>query len=227
MAKVVCMSMWMNDADRNLDDRMTHLLSKSGIDRYIWVIGDSSDGTELRLREAAAMFPDIEIIRNDTGMEATDPDTRLRKLSLTVNAGLAAIREDDTHLLLHESDLISPHDVAERFVAADVDAIAGWVSLGENGIFYDTYAYRAHGVKFNNEPPYHVVYRPDELFEVESFGSCWMVRTELIRGMQCERGGVIDICAEIRKRGGRLWVDPRIPIVQPVALWRSQNHASV
>lgn len=232
MAKhVVGLCMWRNDARRDLANRITHLLQKQGVDAWVWVVGDSDDSTPMVLQNAAARDRRVLVIEHNTFIHVSDPDSRLYRASQTINPALAAIGSGDTHVFLHESDLQTPPDIALRFLEhlarPEVGGIAGWPTLGEGGVFYDTYAYRQNGEKFTNDPPFHACYRPDALFEVESFGSCWMAKTGYVRGVQCERGGIIDICRQMRQRGARLWVDPQIPVVQPVHLWRSMSHASI
>src|SRR5690242_9713161 len=48
---VVIASMWRNDEDRHLNERVRNLLWKTYPKlRWVWVVGDSSDGTEQALR---------------------------------------------------------------------------------------------------------------------------------------------------------------------------------
>lgn len=226
---VAMLSLWRNDMERHLERRIEHLLSKEGVSRWIWVIGDSTDNTEDILAAWADAMPYITLIKHDTGMgAATSPDEKLIRQSLTVSAGLAALTEEDDYVLLHESDLISPEDVAPRFLATKRRAVAGWVTLGDGPeVFYDTYAYRRNGMKFTNDPPYHPDYRPDRLFEVDSFGSCFLAPAWALKGLPVQRGGVIEMCAHMRALGLSLWVDPSVHIVQPRDLWEAAEHASV
>lgn len=227
--RIVILSMWQNDS-ATVYERAVHLLKKThdGYLRWVWVVGDSSDDTEEKLNHVRAEYwgKDIILIRHDTGIAGDDPKTRLLRASQTANAGLDAVRGDDQYVLWHESDLRSPEDVVTRFLATGKGPVAGWVTLGENGIFYDTFAYTRDGRRFRNQAPYHDCYWPDRIFEVDSFGSCWMGYAADIRdGVRCQGMGVLDLCAGFKARGRRLWVDPRIPIVQPVELWISRAHA--
>jgi hypothetical protein len=140
------------------------------------------------------------------------------------------VRPEDDYLLLHESDLHTPPDLVGRFLKDGLCPIAGWITLTVNGyqMFYDTWAYRKDGQMFSNYPPYHPCYTPDQPFEVDSFGSCWLCYAEDIRaGARCERLAVLDLCRQFKDKGRRLWIDPTIPVVQPTALWTSREHAAV
>jgi hypothetical protein len=218
--------MFMNDAGRNLLGRLDHLTEKTYPNlRWVWLVGDSSDHTEdiIRFYTERTML-DIEIVRRDTGIAASNPQERVRRMSVTRSAGMDTVREDDDLWLMHESDLITPVDIIERYLGTGKCPVAGWVTLGDS-IFYDTWAYRRNGEMFLNWP---APLRPfgNEVFEVDSVGSCWMLDAADIRdGLRCESRDVVELCDKLRQRGRQIWVDPNIPIVQPKELWVSHGHA--
>src|SRR5688500_12272074 len=110
------LSLWRNDSQRHLDRRVNHLLSKTYPRlRWVWVVGDETDDTEARLRKHWHGL--IEFVRGDTRIGGDDPPERMRRMSLAASAGLAAVRSTDDYVVIHESDLISPPDVVERFLA--------------------------------------------------------------------------------------------------------------
>jgi predicted O-methyltransferase YrrM len=229
---VVMMSLWRNDANKKLRQRAEHLINKRNLSsrlRWVWIVGDSDDDTEAILRQTAAeywsMKLDITVVRHDTGIEGEDSNTRVRRLSLTANAGFDLVRDNDDYWLIHESDLQSPDDLVERFVKHAEDdrcPIAGWPTL--DGNFYDTWAYiDTNGENFNNNTK-----RPDRWFEVLSVGSCWMLHAEDLRaGLRCEKFAVVELCDKLRAdHDRRLWVDPAIQIIQPREFFRSRSHAT-
>lgn len=227
MPSVCMMSLWRNDVTRNIEARTKHLLSKRGVSRWVWVEGDSSDGTFVAL-QGMKQGKDVEIIHYDTGIVGDDEHTRMRRLSATVKAGFAQVRPADDYWLIHESDLISPPDLVKRFLATGKCPVAGWpvleVAPGQE-IFYDTWAYRRFGVRFSNLPPYHPCYDEKELFEVDSVGSVWMFHAEDIRrGLVCTYNACVELCDQLRAMGRDIWVDPLIRIVQPRALWQATRH---
>jgi hypothetical protein len=128
---------------------------------------------------------------------------------------------------MHESDLRSPANLVEIFLdhaQAGRCPIAGWPVLPvrpDLALFYDIWAYRKDGVMFTNAPPFHACYTPDAPFEVDSFGSCWLADAQDMRqaSIRFAELAVLDICAQLRELGRHLWVDPKLTIVQPPALW--------
>jgi hypothetical protein len=225
----VLLSFWRSDVARDLEKRAEHLLAKGGRGvRFVWVVGDSQDDTEARLREFA--HPGVTIIRHDTGIVGEDCDTRLTRFSRTADAGLDAIGPGDDRVLIHESDLRSPRDVVRQLAGGSDEAVAGWptLTIGGRTIFYDTWAYRAQGQRFEAYPPYHDVYHPRQRFEVESVGSVWSLPAAAVRaGVRCQDGGSVGICAGLRKRGVHVLVDPTVTVVQPVRLWGPPSGAPI
>lgn len=217
----VLLSFWRTDVARDLEARVAHLLAKGGRGvRWLWVVGDSTDDTEARLRELA--HPAVTIIRHDTGIVGEDRVTRLTRFSRTADAGLAMIQPGDRRVLIHESDLRSPRNIVRALDGTPTEAVAGWptLTIGGRTILYDTWAYRAEGHKFDSHPPYHRVYEPRRRFEVESVGSVWSLpAAPIMDGVRCEDEGSVGICAGLRARGVHILVDPTIPVVQPFHLW--------
>lgn len=226
---VAAISMWRNDAERDIAKRVTHLLDKSYPRlSYIWVVGDSTDETENILYDLTTHDPRVYIVHYDTGIEGDEPDTRVLRMGQTFNAGLDAIRATDQILVCHESDLVSPVDIIQRLLAIPGDVTAGWPMLGD--LFYDTFAYRKDGQMFSNYPPYHPCYRPDKPFEVDSVGSLWAAPSGVFlgpHGLRCYKGAVVDLMRNMKGLGMKVMVDPTLKIVQPVALWRSYRHADI
>lgn len=227
---VVMLSMWKDDSERDLKQRALRLLSKTyPALRWVWVVGDSEDDTEARLRALVVAHPAgerVTIVRHDTGIVGDDPETRLLRLSETANAWWPEVREDDAYCLIHESDIDSPPDLVERFLATGKCPVAGWplLKLGSQWLFYDSFVYRKDGVRFTNTPPYHACYRPGEVFEVDSVGTVWMFYAEDVRaGARCDRMGALDLCRWMRERGRRIYVDSTLVMYQPVELWTPQE----
>lgn len=209
--RVVIVSFWRNDTQREIRRRMEHLISKSYPNlRFLWVSGDNSDSTLDILHEFAFKNHDkeIEIVQSNTRIEGEGLENIWLRLSQTLNFAFARVRKDDEYVLHHESDLITDVDIVEKFLATGKCPIAGWPTItlpvdfgllekdklppfisqrleeelkSTTNVFYDTWAYRKDGVMFTNNPPYHACYRSDEPFEVDSFGSCCMFHAEDIR----------------------------------------------
>lgn len=227
-------NMWRNDTRRNLRERALHLLTKSyPALRWVWVVGDSEDETYAQLLtivNEVRPLRRVDLIRHDTGIVGNDMPNRLRRMSETANQWLAQVQADDDYLLIHESDIISPVNLVERFLR-HVDAgrcpVAGWPILpvtDTQAVFYDIWAYRKDGRRFTNTPPFHECYNPNTPFEVDSVGTCWLLHAEDIRrGARFTNGAVVELCEQLRGYGRRFWVDPKLVVVQPKALWEPHN----
>lgn len=219
--KVAMLSLWRNDAGRQLLERARRLTDKTYPRlRWIWVVGDSEDATGDILRDFAKQSgKDITILEHMTGQSR-----RLKCLSLSASLGYDAVRADDDLVFTHESDLISPPDVIERLLASGKMPVAATVWLRLNNtrppIFYDIWAFRKDGRLFSNYPPYHDCYVASAPFEVDSFGSVWMCHAEDIRtGVRCDERACVEICEKLKARGRSLWVEPRVRCEQPRELW--------
>lgn len=228
MSNVVISSLWRNDGKRHLDVRAAHLLSKtnpSGAIRWVWVVGDSDDDTEMRLHAIAAQSGcEITLIRHDTGIKGDSPAVRLHRLSETANAAFKALEDMDDLWLIHESDLVSPSDLVWRLLTIGGDVVSGWPTL--NGKMYDIWAYSKDGRLFNADFPFHPCYRPDQPFELDSVGSVMMFPAEqLRRGVRFYNMGVRDLCKQFKDNGLKIWCDPSIEVIQPVELWSKQEFA--
>lgn len=228
-ATIAMLSCWRNDEARNLEARAAHLLSKTypGL-RWVWVVSDSDDLTYAMLQRIMRTHLDQDITVVDLHRDGPPPKERMRRFGSAAQAGIECVQDTDAAVLIHESDLISPPDVVERFLAVGGEVVAGWPVLGDASNFYDIWAYRGlDGRHFTNTPPYHPSYRPDAPFEVSSVGSCWLLPAAAVRdGIRCDTFGAVELCAGLRRRGYRIWVDPTIEIVQPLDLWTAHAFPS-
>lgn len=231
--KVAILSLWMNDEHRHIAERIDRLLRRSYRNRrYIWLVGDSTDGTFEILRSAAeAAYTELGVCvtvgRRETGIQVvgevagtTNPD-RLKRLSVTVTEAFRMIEPEDDYVIIHESDLVTPHDIVELFLA-NADAgrcpVAGWPILEHPSagmLFYDTWGYsHESGDQFWNTEP-----RPGAPFVVSSFGSVAMIRAHDLSFMTVRSNAFREICWNLRQKGRRLWCDPSITVIQPTELW--------
>lgn len=232
LPRVVMCSLWRNDVNRRLVDRVEHLLAKAETYpalRWVWVVGDSTDDTAQALGELSIGY-DVRIVDiGNTGIVGEDVPTRLRRLSETANEWWHWIDGAD-YVLVHESDIVSPPDVVNHLVSYAERGkcpIAGWPVLEVRpGVtwFYDSFCYRKDGVRFSNQPPYHACYKADEPFTVDSFGTMYLFDAEDVPLVRFEDKAVLDLCRQLREQGRTLWVDPTLVIQQPHDLW-TYHHA--
>ena len=218
---ITVMSLWRNDEERHLQDRVVHLLSKrSFLDvRWLWVVGDSTDGTERFLRDVASLNPAITVIRHDSGMpDSGNVVERRRRSAWTASRMFEEIPLDAEYVCLHESDLRSPDDVLDRLLTVSAnEPVAAWPVINLNGTpqFYDIWAFRfLNGTQFS---PFMT--RPKRPFEVGSFGSCWIAPADFVRGRQLDETAIVGLCQRWRMEGIRMWADPRTIVEQPTSLW--------
>lgn len=226
LPRVVMCSLWRNDEQKRLADRVAHLLSKAEVYpalSWVWVVGDSTDDTARTLAALSDGYPVTIVDVGDTGIPGEDVATRLRRLSATANEWWKWI-DDAEYVLVHESDIVSPPDVVNRLVAHAGRGrcpIAGWPTLSLQGrkLFYDIFCYRKDGVRFTNDPPYHTCYQATEPFTVDSFGTMYLFHAEDVPLVRFENNAVLDLCRQLREQGRTLWVDPQLTIQQPHDLW--------
>lgn len=233
---VVMCSLWRSDVNRRLADRVQHLLAKAETYpalRWVWVVGDSRDNTThaLAAHVVGAQHPlsrghPVQIVDvGSTGIEGDDMPTRLRRLSETANEWWNWCENAD-YVICHESDLVTDPDVVNQLVAnaeRGICPVAAWPTLEiQPGVVwcYDVWAYAKDGVRFTNQPPYHACYKPDEPFEVDSFGSVYLFRAEDVPLVRFEDQAVRDLCRQLKEAGRTLWCDPRIRCEQPKDLWQ-------
>lgn len=243
---IVGISLWYGDASKHLADRAMHLLRKVAVDRWIWSVRPTNDPTQFMLDAVARHCDsDVEIIVEDWEQS----EHRLERLSKAGDNALDHVRDSETHVLWHESDLFSEDGVAIALGDATLPsaerpaAIGGWPwlshcpndrSLGiktpkwmglDEPLFYDTWGYRAGGVRFGNRPPYHECYRPDQPFRLDSVGSVVLMDAWWIRqGCRMGGNGLVGLCDAMRATAsGEVWCVPTVPVVQPFELWSFQN----
>lgn len=224
---IVVMSLWRNDANRNLRERALHLLDKKRSLEYeavfLWAVGDCNDDTYEQLCGIAVEYFDshtIFVLRADTGIVGEDVDTRRMRSSATATRMFAAFPHyypSAKYVMLHESDLQSPPDVIDRLLECDPFPCAGWpiITLADGPQFYDTWAYRyTAGDYFTAGAP-----QPQYPFRVRGFGSVWAAPAHLVAGRVLKCLAIRELCEQWWEEGVPMFCDPRVIIEQPTALW--------
>ena len=225
------LSLWRNDATSHLIKRANHLLHKTadqGVS-WLWGVGDCTDQTaELLEAHAARLVGEgrVRVVNVDTGIVGEDPETRRRRGSASASQLFHQLDPLAEYAMLHESDLVSPDNVADLLLAAgDGAPMAGWPVIQLNGRFqfYDTWAYRdMTGQPFSPHPPYSPQYTEAGPFRLRSFGSVWVVPAAILRDRTITELAVLELCGQWTAEGHALWCDPRVSVVQPVELWEAQ-----
>lgn len=230
---IALVSLWRNDADRNLEERAYHLMEKTSRSHAItlvWGVGDSADDTAAKLREyAQKMFGEhwylrVRIVDIGTGIMGEDLDSRRRRLGESATILFSKLPNTQdlfgpyTHVVLHESDLLTDHYVVDHlFNAAEGAPCAGWpvIDIGNGKQFYDIWAYRhLNGRYFTPDEQ-----APRSLIRVLSFGSVWIAPIDMVAGRTLDQSCIKGLCAQWTQEGHHLYCDPSIVVVQPRGLW--------
>ena len=237
--RTIGLATWMADSGRHMVRRMTHLLGKEDVDKWVWIVRPTNDNTVNMLRMYEQQHPDRVCVL----LEDWHPnEDRIVGLSCLGDHGInKALQMGAERLLIHESDLLTPINVVSLLRETRAACVGGWpilaggklppfllltpdATLLEEPIFYDTWGYRAGGVRFKNSAPYHEVYQPRP-FRLDSVGSVALIDCEYLRGgARFFPGAFVTLCESIRGLGGEVWCDPRVPVVQPVELWNFNDN---
>lgn len=224
---IVLGSLFRNSAGRHIGlyfDRVRALqdaLPAGDTLRLALVEGDSVDNTASLLRVFAngLDIPLDLVTRNHGGpvYGSTEEVARMTALSQVGNGFLEAVQDTDDVAIYVESDLIWAPDtmlrLAQQLQSGVVDVVSPLVFAG--AAFYDIWAFRKSGVRFGPFHPYHHELVFDGLTEVDSTGSCLVMRAAVARAVRMSDGALVEFCNNARSRGYRVWVDARERIGHP------------
>lgn len=192
--------------------------------RAVAVEGDSTDATQAQLQALATKVSglfELEIVTCNHGgpvYHSTESPQRMEALSKVGNAILGSIRENDDIVIYVESDLIwdgaTISALIDHVVAGESDVVAPLVFAGNN--FYDVYLYRKNGERFGPFPPYHSQLNALGLTDVDSAGSCLVMRAEVARKCRIRDGrALLGFCDDVRANGYSIKVDSTLSIRHP------------
>lgn len=224
---IVIGSMFRNTAGRHNHLyflRMVDLLAAAGMRgdkvRLALVEGDSSDDTRGELeRYAVSLGLPLDLITRNHGgpvYGSTEEPSRMQALSYVANGFMEAVRETDDVAMYVESDLIwTPkvfYHLADQ-LRPGVDVIAPLVFAGT--AFYDIWGFRKSGIRFGPFEPFHHELVQDGLTEVDSVGSCLVMRPEVAMRTRMTDYALVQFCDNARAGGYHVWVDARERIFHP------------
>lgn len=205
-------------------DGLDHALYEQGHKlTFVWGEGDSADGTKKALLAARYRFQAtvVDCTHGGKVYGSVVNVQRFRQLAYVGRRIFAAIPDDADVVVYCESDLVwEPATLValiERVASGECAVIAPMVFLRRDGwpvdppAFYDVFAYRADGQHFTHQPPYHPAYVADRPFQVDSVGSCVVMRGEIARRLIFDEQTIFpDLCRQIRAGGDSVWVDPTL-----------------
>lgn len=208
----------------NQIDALAHLLVKRG-DWLSLVLGygDSDDGTGEMLFDAAANSIGARLVEVSHGGQAYGSVVnaqRFKQLAYVGNKILANVPFEDADAVIWlESDLIwEPSVIAELLNHLQWRACVAPCILDSNGTtWYDTWAYRQGGICFVKQRPYHsCMMQGDHMIELDSVGSCVVMRADAIKGVTVPEDDVIvGVCRQIKDMGGRVFLDSSLEVFHP------------
>lgn len=191
--------------------------------RLIAVEGDSCDATEVQLQRYAVQLEphfDIQIVKREHGgpvFGSTEAPERMKALSYVGNGIFESVRGQDEVLVYVESDLIwNAHTMLRLIYRLEVgqDVIAPMIFAGES--FYDIWGFRKNGVRFEPVKPYHPDLDSNGLTEVDSAGSCLVMRGEVARKCRMvEDMALVGFCKDVRDSGYHIYCDSRECVRHP------------
>jgi len=175
--------------------------------------GDSTDETK-RMLELNAKWTQIPVRVVDVShggpvFGSTEAPERMVALSKVCNTMLDNIDREADVLVYVESDLDwMPHVICTLIERAlwrkdGFDVFAPMVMAGE--AFYDTWGFRCDGQRFSPFPPFHPALKGKKIVEIESAGSCLVMRAQVahecrIRNDYC----LVGWCEDARGKGYKI-----------------------
>lgn len=206
----------------NWISQLEGLRSVSGGEEVVGVAveGDSDDrtysvlyanrhkiGEVLKVEHGGPMYPSV-----------IDPQ-RWRQLSVASNAVLAAAnRRCGPHdkFVYVESDLMWEPSMMMGLLA-HLDTYAAVAPMSMHGErFYDTFGHTKDGKAFASYPPYFPEFTPDKLALIDTAGSCFAVRGDVLpilefSAIDCIRG----VGRSLAAHGLTLTLDPTLAVFHP------------
>jgi GT2 family glycosyltransferase len=182
--------------------------------RVVAVEGDSEDDTRQRVATGAKSRKlDLDLRHLSHGgpvFGSTEAPERMAALSKVGNEILNGVTNQDDVLVYVESDLgWDPHTIGSLVdVVAEnrggFDVITPLVMAGST--FYDIWAFRKNGSRFGPFKPYHPELSETGITEVDSVGSCLVMRAEVGRMVRMTDGALVEWGNNARRAGFKIGV---------------------
>jgi hypothetical protein len=187
--------------------------------------GDSTDGTyELLVTAMTERQLLGTVLRVDHGgpkFGSVNDPVRWTQIALVWNTVMDRVTQDISsgdRFLAIESDLVAPVDTFTTLLndLKDYPAVSPMSMHGPTGMFYDTYGHVKNGIRFKPWPPHHPDVNGDRFVEIDSSGSCWAMRSEVVPTTRfspedCPRG----IGRTLKAHGYALWLDQSVDVIHP------------
>lgn len=182
------------------------------------VHGDSTDDTERAL--VLAGFRTVACHLGTPRYGSTEQPERMVALSKVGNAIFNAVQPDCDVLVYVESDLIwDAHTIGSLIDMAarqdgGFDVFAPLIFAGD--CFYDVWGFRKNGSRFAPFAPYHSELDHTGLTEVDSVGSCLVMRGDVARACRIRNNYcLVGWCEDARAHDFRVAVHPGFRVKHP------------
>lgn len=191
--------------------------------QLVWGEGDSTDGTLSMLKGATFRFRAnvIDCTHGGKVFGSIEDTERFDQLAYVGNCIWQAIPADTDAVVYIESDLLwQPETIIGLLEGLTAyPAVSPMVMhiknpglyKGEGPFFYDRWAFRRNGVRFTNEPPYHVDIGK-EMLRLDSAGSCIAIRYQLAQNLYFPNDCFVGVSRLIHEQGGEIWLDPELKV---------------
>lgn len=204
-------------------DALNRLLTQRGDTLTLMLgYGDSTDDTDALLFEhtsggaIGALL--IDCTHGGPVYGSVVNPERFRQLAYVANKVWRAIPTNANVVAWAESDLTWEAQTMLALIdgTKEYPAVAPMVMLDRQGwskeAFYDVYAFRKDGKLFRHNPPYFDGWPVSEPVQIDSAGSCMALRGELVKQLTWTDGVFPELCQQIYRLGGAVWLDARLAV---------------
>ena len=182
--------------------------------RFAIIEGNSKDDTWHMVNQFASQQDQVWFKKIDLDESLA----RHKRLAVLRNKLLEEALEDEEFVFWIDSDIVefSP-SLLRDLIKANVDVIAPYVLIEGTDKFYDHLAFRKDGVKFMFPDGFAIMELPKELFEVDSVGTCMLVRADVYRrGVRYPEdhpeSEQVGFCELAKKKGFKIFVNPNLKV---------------
>lgn len=189
--------------------------------RYVFVEGDSTDGTLRQLQAWATASLHVTIVQCNTGKprygSIVHPE-RFKALAKVFNAALDAVDLDwSDYVLFLPSDIHYAPDMLRRLVVHGAYIMAPF-SWTEGGRFYDTWGFTRNGKEFDrfSQQSAAVAYG-NQPIRMDTVGGTVLIRADVLKAgvrytpEEVDRG----FCKLAAAKGFLVWADPATHVYHP------------
>lgn len=194
--------------------------------RLIAAEGDSIDTTREDLQGLAEMYEInlqlLDVSHGHRPFGSTEDPVRMRALSDVGQSIFDEVTEEDDVLVYVESDLIWSVEVIGTLIDCAVKEDHGYHIFSPfifaGSAFYDVWAFRKDGRRFSPFYPYYPAMQMSGLFEVDSVGSCLIMKSEIARSVpDMKENALVEWCKNAKEQGYKIAVAPGYHIYHPTS----------